>query len=374
MKKNKCCGTCDSDYKNKDARNVAIQRIIHNLNMEVTIQEVNTKINNICSTYAQEKVKIKKSTGTGSGANDVYVPSLAWYEIADRFLSGVIKSRKTYQNVENSDNSSSDPDIPTAPSPDIPAAPSPDIAIAPSPDIPIAPSPDIPIAPSPDIPIAPSSDILAEPSSDIPGPLPPPADLQTPSSSQQLNSEIFVKPQNTIKKKRPLKRPLVPQHIEKSIETLNNIKDQVLCHKEIEDEFSLFAKNIASQLRQLPLIDALDVQSEIIEVVKRKRINRMQLGNNSTTSNEYTFEIPEHLFNNLESQIHIQRDGTRQESSQLVVVNDALQEEGIEVQIQRDATRQETSPEFVEDDQLQKAIRSIGGIQNNENYRYFAKQ
>ncbi|CAG5011242.1 unnamed protein product [Parnassius apollo] len=311
------------DYKNKDARNAAIQRIIHNLNMEVTIKEVNTKINNIRSTYTQEKVKIKKSTGTGSGANDVYVPSLAWYEIADRFLSGVIKSRKTYQNVENSDNSSSDPDVPAAPSPDIPAAP--------SPDIPPAPSPDIPIAPSPDIPIAPSPDILAEPSSDIPGPLPPPADLQTPSSSQQLNSEIFVKPQNTIKKKRPLKRPLVPQHIEKSIETLNSIKDQVLCHKEIEDEFSLFAKNIASQLRQLLLIDALDVLSEIIEIVKRKSINRMQLENNSATSNEYTFEIPEHLFNNLESQIHIQRDATRQESSQLVVVNDALQEEGIEV-------------------------------------------
>ncbi|CAG5053504.1 unnamed protein product [Parnassius apollo] len=108
---------------------------------------------------------------------------------------------------ENSDNSSSDsdvpaapsPDIPAAASPDIPAAPSPDIPAAPSPDIPIAPSPDIPITPSPDIPIAPSPDILAEPSSDIPRPLPLPADLQTPSSSQQLNSEIFVKPQNTIK-------------------------------------------------------------------------------------------------------------------------------------------------------------------------------
>ncbi|CAG5027587.1 unnamed protein product [Parnassius apollo] len=102
--------------------------------------------------------------------------------------------------AENSDNSSSDPDVPAAPSPDIPAAPSPDIPAAPSPeipatpspDIPIAPSPDIPIAPSPDIPIAPSPDILAEPSLDIPGPLPPPADHQTPSSSQQLNSEIFI--------------------------------------------------------------------------------------------------------------------------------------------------------------------------------------
>ncbi|CAG5006426.1 unnamed protein product [Parnassius apollo] len=156
------------DCKQKRCPECAIQCIIHNLNMEATIQEVNTKINNIRSTYTQEKVKIKKSTGTGSGANDVYVPSLAWYEIADRFLSGVIKSRKTYQNV-----------------------------------------------------------------------------------------------------------------------------------------------------------------------------------------------------------IHIQCDATRQESTQLVVVNDALQEEGIEVQIQRDATSQETSPKFVVDYQYQEAIRSIGGIQNNENYRYF---
>lgn len=87
------------EYKIKDARNAANERITHNLNMDITIQDVNTKINNIRSTYNQEKLKIKKSTGTGSGANDVYVPSLAWYEIADRFLSGVIKSRKTYQNV-----------------------------------------------------------------------------------------------------------------------------------------------------------------------------------------------------------------------------------------------------------------------------------
>lgn len=87
------------DHRNKDARNAAILRIIHNLNIQgLTIQDINTKINNIRSTYSQEKAKVTKSMGTGSGADDVYVPSLVWFEIADRFLSDIIKSRKTFQN------------------------------------------------------------------------------------------------------------------------------------------------------------------------------------------------------------------------------------------------------------------------------------
>lgn len=93
-----------NDYKNKDARNAAIQRIIQNLNSECTIQDVNSKINNIRSTYIQEKNKIKISTGTGSGADDIYVPTLPWFEIAERFLSGVVKSRKTFQNVVSLSN------------------------------------------------------------------------------------------------------------------------------------------------------------------------------------------------------------------------------------------------------------------------------
>lgn len=56
-------------------------------------------------------------------------------------------------------------------------------------------------------------------------------------------------------------------------------------------------------------------------------------------SPSYTIEIPDCIFNNLESQFHTQRD----------------------------ATRQETSPEVVADDALQEAIGSIGGIQYNEN-------
>lgn len=88
------------NYKNKDARNAALERIVRNLEIDdITTQDIISKINKIRTTYTQEKAKIKKSQGTGSGVDDIYMPSLPWYEVADRFLSGVVKSRNTFTNV-----------------------------------------------------------------------------------------------------------------------------------------------------------------------------------------------------------------------------------------------------------------------------------
>lgn len=89
-----------NEYKNKDARLSALKRIVDNLNMpDVGVNEVLKKINNIRSTYQQEKVKIKTSRGTGSATEDVYVSTLPWFDIAERFLSEAINTRKTSSNL-----------------------------------------------------------------------------------------------------------------------------------------------------------------------------------------------------------------------------------------------------------------------------------
>lgn len=88
----------------------------------------------------------------------------------------------------------------------------------------------------------------------------------------------------------------LPHHITKTIETLESIKDQTLNSREKEDDFFHFGKNIASQLRQMPLLVALDVQSDILNLIKNKRqsLNKAEQASCSYNESEYIFEIPEH--------------------------------------------------------------------------------
>lgn len=89
-----------NDYKNKDARDSAIDRIVKNLGIPgYTSEDVLKKINNIRSSYLQEINKIKSSTSTGCDSDSVYVPRVAWFDIANRFLPSVIKTRTTYSNL-----------------------------------------------------------------------------------------------------------------------------------------------------------------------------------------------------------------------------------------------------------------------------------
>ncbi|CAH1988977.1 unnamed protein product [Acanthoscelides obtectus] len=148
--------------------------------------------------------------------------------------------------------------------------PSPDaLSEIPSQEVPVL--PDIPH--SPDIPTSPPSDLCAHPSP---------------------NSSHFTVPPHPARKR--AKRAL-PQHIEKSIETLQSIKNKALCNREVEDEFYYFGKNIASQLRQLPLTDALDAQTEILNLLRMKRQHILQQTSSSSYSpqSECFIEIPDHV-------------------------------------------------------------------------------
>lgn len=72
------------NYKNKTLRQNAIEAIIKEIALPgFGVNEVRNKIKNLRSTYNQEVLKIKKSAKSGSGKEDVYVPSMKWFEILD---------------------------------------------------------------------------------------------------------------------------------------------------------------------------------------------------------------------------------------------------------------------------------------------------
>lgn len=67
----------------------------------------------------------------------------------------------------------------------------------------------------------------------------------------------------------------------------------------------ILEKNVASQLRHLTIMDALDIQSEILDLLRRKRqlIHRIQEENtppNITDETEYTIELPKDVFNSIQ--------------------------------------------------------------------------
>ena len=168
----------------------------------------------------------------------------------------------------------------------------------------------------------------------------------SPAPASTLPSQgLFLKPQNIKAKKRGN-----VDRIEKSIRQLQTIKDQVLSNtsescKVSEDEFSHFGKNIASQLRHLPILDALDLESEILELVKRKRKSFLERESSSsnTDNSSYTIEIPEHILHGVWSQ----NDASYEiiEEPQSIMIPD------------------EHAPQM-QDNALDQAVRSIGGLDN----------
>lgn len=110
-------------------------------------------------------------------------------------------------------------------------------------------------------------------------------------SSVPTDSSYIKEPQA----KRKRSKTNIPVHIEKTISTLQSLKDEVL-RNDNEDEFSYFAKNIACQLRKLPLLDALECQSDILNIIQKKRIASLK---KSSTSKSETSTTNLELYNNM---------------------------------------------------------------------------
>ncbi|VVC86422.1 uncharacterized protein LOC126971007 [Leptidea sinapis] len=241
-------------YKNKKVREQGYVEIINTLNLvDVTVKELKNKIKNIRSSYSVELKKIRAARKAGAHA---YRPSVTWFEHADRFLRAIV----TPSSIDNSlleiamsDDSDVVQDLSERKSPEKKSprkrrnstrSSTPYVLNTPSP------------RPSTPFGINQTSFGILPTSTTAPF-LNPPVGIATPLTT----SLATIYPLPTKQKKTTDDRSdSEPQDLSQHSELGN------------ENEFEMFGKLIASQLRKLPLSLALDTQLKIQTLVNAARI------------------------------------------------------------------------------------------------------
>ncbi|XP_026750392.3 uncharacterized protein LOC113511028 [Galleria mellonella] len=246
-------------YKNKKIREQGYVEIINALNLiDVTVKELKNKIKNIRSSYSVELKKIRAARKAGAHA---YRPSVTWFEHADRFLRAIV----TPSSVDNSlleipasDDSDAVQDLSERKSPEKKSprkrrsstrSSTPYVLNTPSP------RPSTPFG----LNSASATPFGILPTSTSAPFLNPPVGIATPLTT----SLATIYPVPTKQKKsedRNGDHSDVPQDLSQHAENGN------------ENEFEMFGKLIASQLRKLPLSLALDTQLKIQTLVNAARI------------------------------------------------------------------------------------------------------
>ncbi|CAK1543541.1 unnamed protein product [Leptosia nina] len=243
-------------YKNKKVREQGYVEIINALNLvDVTVKELKNKIKNIRSSYSVELKKIRAARKAGAHA---YRPSVTWFEHADRFLRAIV----TPSSVDNSlleiamsDDSDAVQDLSERKSPEKKSprkrrnstrSSTPYVLNTPSP------RPGTPFGLSQT-----TSPFGILPASTTATFLNPPVGIATPLTTSLAT--IYPLPSKQ-KKNYDERSDSEPQDLSQHSENGN------------ENEFEMFGKLIASQLRKLPLSLALDTQLKIQTLVNAARI------------------------------------------------------------------------------------------------------
>lgn len=89
----------DPNYKNRDLRKASLEHIRLECNLQ-NMNEVTKKIKNLRSTYNQELLKIEKSKKSGSGTDEIYKPSIKWFDSMDYIMKIInLKEKETSSNL-----------------------------------------------------------------------------------------------------------------------------------------------------------------------------------------------------------------------------------------------------------------------------------
>jgi hypothetical protein len=65
----------------------------------IPVDKLKIKIKSLKDAYRVEFNKIKKSTKSGAGTDDIYKPKLAWFHVADTFWKHVVSGRPSSSNL-----------------------------------------------------------------------------------------------------------------------------------------------------------------------------------------------------------------------------------------------------------------------------------
>ncbi|XP_050676858.1 uncharacterized protein LOC126973577 [Leptidea sinapis] len=229
--KDECLYNCKSPkYKMKGARDTALVRISEAINIPgFGSKEVYTKIRNLKSTYAQEAKKIKQSTKSGAGTDDVYIPHIKWFKLFDDALKAV--------NVQCSDSGSNlqldsqyeqlDGEEP--------------------------------------------STSQCNQSAEINNP-----DATPESQSNQVEEE---------QRKSPIHRKRTARNLSRLVNKVKNVADSINTRMSTETEFDIFGKSVAAQLKSLPIHKAVEGQMFIQNYLSNLRLQQMGHGSSNYAYN-----------------------------------------------------------------------------------------
>ncbi|KAL4714254.1 hypothetical protein ACJJTC_009606 [Scirpophaga incertulas] len=109
------------------------------------------------------------------------------------------------------------------------------------------------------------------------------------STFPESNSEEFTAPRTPTRKSNKKKDPLL-----KAVDALEKVTSHHFSNID-NDEFDLFGQTIAQQLRQLPLVIALETEETILSVIRRQRTR--VLTQSSSSRNPLT-STPEYMGSN----------------------------------------------------------------------------
>ena len=89
-----------ANYKNKHMCQRAIEAIMQAMGRkEFGVTEVKQKIKNIRSNYNQEVQKIQESKASGTSLDDVYKPTVKWFDVMDQIMKGSKSRSETQSNL-----------------------------------------------------------------------------------------------------------------------------------------------------------------------------------------------------------------------------------------------------------------------------------
>lgn len=89
-----------TEYRSRDARYVAVQRIAQELDVPgFGPEEVIKKFKNLRNAYCQELKRIAESKKTAATPEDTYYPKVCWFPLMDSFIRPFVEYKKILQHT-----------------------------------------------------------------------------------------------------------------------------------------------------------------------------------------------------------------------------------------------------------------------------------
>ncbi|XP_071056983.1 uncharacterized protein [Onthophagus taurus] len=202
----------------------------------LTIADLKNKIKTIRTMYKKEHSLVCKSIKSGMGTEELYVPKLFWYKRADIFRNGVTNTRVTSSNL-NLQSDDAENEAETQDENVFPASTSASVTVENGNT---------------------QKDAMHSEKTET-------ANQSTKKQSKTTN--VFCVP---LSRKRKISGN---ENISTICAAIDKLDEVVQRNKSnVDDEFDIFAKYIAVQLKQMPLYDAIICQEQIESVIRQKRL------------------------------------------------------------------------------------------------------